>query len=138
MGRGLQQPTSVVRDGRGYLELGRQLLPPIEVEGGETIGWRSADYPARAWALWEVSREERWRELAAVWEPVVRHLAEALCLLEDTADEGDAYLRLRAKDEISGPWLTVLRAITGEEDPGEVPNYPVGVSCRIFRDQVRI
>jgi hypothetical protein len=125
MGRRIQHD-QVTRDARGYLELGAHLLRPIELEQGSSISWRSTEYPAEAWRRWEATHERRWAELATVWEPVVRHLAEALCLLEATAEQGDAYLRLRAKDELTGPWLHVLQGITGEADPSEVPLQPVG------------
>lgn len=130
MGRWLSLSTMVPRDDHGYLDLGQRLFRPIGSDSSEEEGvsWRSAQYPAAAWARWQETQDERWREQALVWEPVVRHLAEALCLLEDTADEGDAYLRLRAKDEITGPWLTALRTITGEED---LRNMPPEVGTRL-------
>ena len=44
-----------------------------------------------------------------------RIVPEALCALESSETEGaDPYVRLRAKAEIIGPWVEVLRYLVGE------------------------
>ena len=89
--------------------------------------WRSPDYPVAA------RREDagvdvgsRTLARAQVWEPVLRHVAEALCALESTSQPGaDPYLRLRAEAEIAGPWARILRYLVGEEEP-ELPRRRLG------------
>jgi hypothetical protein len=114
-------PVAPAVDERGYTDVLAFLLPPI-VGGEMRLTWRSPDYPAAA------RREDAGRAgspetlaRAQVWEPVIRHVAEALCALESTAQAGvDAYLRLRAEAEITGPWARILRYLVGEEEP-ELP-----------------
>ena len=50
------------------------------------------------------------------WEPVIRHVAVALCALELTAaPHADPVLRIRTEAELTGSWLRTLRLLTGEE-----------------------
>jgi hypothetical protein len=110
-----------VVDARGYSDLLGFLFPPV-AGTGEAVTWRSLDYPTAA------HREQAAAgpgpapaARAQVWEPVVRHVAEALCTLESTGEPGaDAYLRLRSEAEIIGPWVRILRHLVGEEEP-ELP-----------------
>ena len=54
---------------------------------------------------------------------IIRHTAEAVCLLESTGSPGaDPYLRLRAEAEITGSWVRVLRYLVGEDEP-ELPRH---------------
>jgi hypothetical protein len=111
-------------DERGYSDLLGFLFPPITDPSGP-LTWRSADYPAAA-AIADAGDSgaeggPRRSLRAQVWEPVIRHVAEALCALESTGEPGaDAYLRLRAEAEITGPWARTLRHLVGEEEP-ELP-----------------
>jgi hypothetical protein len=116
---GHEEASTDLVDDRGYRDLLGYLFPPISSEG-DTLTWRSPGYPAAA--------ASGGRDLAQatprtdVWEPVIRHFAEALYLLESTGQVGaDPYLRLRAEAEITGSWLRVLRYLVGEEDP-QVPH----------------
>lgn len=100
------------RDDRGYIDLMAYLFPPID-----GVSWQSRCY--RAAALVTAPAPPAHRTPVArrgdVWEPVVRHVAEALCTLESTGADGtDAYLRLRAKAEIVGPWSETLLRLIGE------------------------
>lgn len=108
-------------DERGYNDLLSSLFPPIADQEG-TVTWRSPRYQqaARRWHG-GAARIDRASALADVWEPVIRHTAEAVCLLESTGSPGaDPYLRLRAEAEITGPWVRVLRYLVGEDEP-ELP-----------------
>ena len=110
-------------DERGYSDLLGFLFPAIQDPQG-TLTWRSPDY-ARAATIADAPGAEgtrpRTSTRAQVWEPVIRHVAEALCALESTGEPGaDAYLRLRAEAEITGPWARTLRHLVGEEQP-ELP-----------------
>lgn len=113
-----QQP---VLDERGYSDLLSFLFPPIAV-AGEAITWRSLDYPRTAEREHAGERSSLTATARAqVWEPVVRHVAEALSALESTGEPGgDPYLRLRTEAEIVGPWARILRHLVGEEEP-ELP-----------------
>ncbi len=104
------------RDARGYVDLMAYLFPPI----GDT-DWRSPAYRGAALAASAApAAVPTMRPVLGplrghVWEPVVRHVAEALAALESTGAEGtDAYLRLRAKAEIIGPWSEALFRLLGE------------------------
>ncbi len=104
------------KDPRGYVDLMTYLFPPI----GDT-DWRSPAYRRAALAASAAPSVSPTMRLALapqrghVWEPVVRHMAEALAALESTGAEGtDAYLRLRAKAEIIGPWSEALFRLLGE------------------------
>jgi hypothetical protein len=107
--------SEVLLDTHGYHDLLGSLFPATG-RGGETLTWRSPDYSS-ANGLGQDGLEAR----AQVWEPVIRHVAEALCLLERTGQaDADPYLRLRAEAEITGTWLRVLGYLVGEEHP-ELP-----------------
>jgi hypothetical protein len=118
LGRG-RAPLDLLVDEGGYSDLPGFLFPPI-VSGERRLTWRSPDYSLAARR--EDAAGQRSTQASArahVWEPVIRHVAEALCLLESTAEAGtDPYLRLRAKAEITGPWTRILRYLVGEEEPG--------------------
>jgi hypothetical protein len=109
-------------DERGYSDLLGFLFPAISDPQG-TLTWRSPDY-AEAARIADLAAEEGAPKSirAQVWEPVIRHVAEALCALEATGEPGaDPYLRLRAEAEIIGPWARILRHLVGEEGP-ELPS----------------
>jgi hypothetical protein len=106
----------VPRDDRGYVDLMAYLFPPID-----DVTWRSPAYRQAALAAsaaptaFPAMRTARVPQRGLVWEPVLRHVAEALAALESTGAEGtDAYLRLRAKAEIIGPWSEALYRLIGE------------------------
>jgi hypothetical protein len=109
-------------DERGYSDLLGFLFPPIADPQG-MLTWRSPDYAAAA-VIADAGAEGGSSPTsirAQVWEPVIRHVAEALSALESTGEPGaDAYLRLRAEAEITGPWARTLRHLVGEEEP-ELP-----------------
>jgi hypothetical protein len=109
-------------DERGYADLLGFLFPAIRDPQG-TLTWRSPSYAAAA-AIADAAGAESGATTstrAQVWEPVIRHVAEALGALESTGEPGaDAYLRLRAEAEITGPWARTLRHLVGEEQP-ELP-----------------
>jgi hypothetical protein len=105
----------MVVDDRGYHDLLGSLFPPV-ASNGTTLTWRSTEYPAAAEAA--VHNRTQASPRTDVWEPVVRHVTEALCLLDWTGQAGaDPYLRLRAEMEIAGPWLRTLLNLVGEEEP---------------------
>lgn len=103
-----------VIDQRGYNDLLTYLFPAVEGDSGG-ITWRSPAYPEHQPDAWT----------AAMWEPVLRHVARALCALESTLQRGaDPFTTIRIMDEISGgPWLATLRHITGEERPPALVKY---------------
>jgi hypothetical protein len=95
------------------------LFPSIQM-GERRVGWRSIDYPrAAAWAWTPERRRGTYHDGLDAWEPVIRHVVEAPCSLERTGNDGfaDPYVRMRAKAEIMGPWLTALRYMVGDEAP---------------------
>lgn len=110
-------------DDRGYHDLLGSLFPPVASDGTR-LTWRSPGYPAAAAAAGHDRTHASPR--TDVWEPVIRHFAEALCLLDWTGQAGaDPYLRLRAEFEITGPWLRILRYLVGEEEP-QLPHRRLG------------
>jgi hypothetical protein len=118
------------RDERGYVDLMVLLFPPI---GG--ADWRSPAYGAAALAAAPTQASAllaRAPHRGHAWEPVVRHVVEALCALESTGAEGtEAYLRLRAKAEIIGPWAEALLHLLGERQLRQRPAArPVGLAKR--------
>lgn len=118
--RGLDSPPVV--DERGYADIMGFLFPPLR-DAGATVTWRSLDYPAAA-DRHLASYPDAPRTLAQVWEPVIRHVAEGLCLLHVTGEPGaDPYLRVRAEAEIVGTWSTILRNLVGEDQP-DLPSRP--------------
>jgi hypothetical protein len=90
--RGGGQP---VVDSRGYSDLLEYLFPPT---GGVT--WRSPDYPAAAAAAADDAQEGMPPSVRHyAWEPVLRHVAAALCALEHAAEnQGNPQLHLDAVD----------------------------------------
>ena len=102
-------------DDRGYYDLLGFLFPPVGAHRA-VVTWRSLDYPRSAQL--PVRDNSDVASPIHVWEPVLRHVVEALSLLETTGRAGaDPYLRLRAEAEITGPWIRVLRFLLGEEEP---------------------
>lgn len=113
-----------VFDDRGYVDLMAFLFQPIGA-GARAVTWRSPAYGEVA-RIEDTQRGQQGAtetggqepERAAIWEPVVRHVAEALCALETSGTEGaDPYVRLRSKAEIVGPWVEALRYLVGEGAP---------------------
>lgn len=124
---------AAVVDGRGFADLMRYLFPDLRDEGGEVVPWRSPAYPRHAWLAWENAGSRsslRQRPMrAAVWEPVIRHVARALTALETTSQaHGDAYTHLRVEAEIRGEWMRTLGAMLGEgggQRPDHLPRDPI-------------
>lgn len=111
-------PDQVPVDQRGYIDLLEWLLPTLIGE----INWRSRAYPLQARRVGTPASADPDPLLSYRWEPVIRHVAEALCAFEYTADAAaDPYTRMRLKAEITGPWLRVLLAIVDQEPPPELP-----------------
>ena len=108
-------------DERGYNDFIGFLFPPV-ADHHQTVTWRSPVYPqATRRSGAPAVLTNRSTERADVWEPVIRHTAEALSLLEATGRPGaDPYLRLRAEAEITGPWVRILHYLIGEDEP-ELP-----------------
>lgn len=113
-------------DDRGYPDLMTFLFPPVRDRGGRVVAeWHSPYYADHATRELEASRAGPGTGDAgapparpAVWEPVIRHVAAALCALEQTAGLGaDPLFRIRTEDEITGAWLRTLRRLTGSEIP---------------------
>jgi hypothetical protein len=111
-------------DAGGYPDLMAFVFPPVRDPTGRVLAeWHSphyADHSAREPVIGGHSAGPTGagQARAAVWEPVVRHVAVALCALEITALPGaDPLLRIRAEDEIAGAWLRTLRRLTGSEVP---------------------
>ena len=119
LGRQLVQyaPTpGQVLDRRGYADLMTFLFPPIS-RGTAIVTWRSPTYGELA-GLDEATDAPAGPLRAQVWEPVIRHLTEALCAFEATGKpSADPYLRIRAKAEIVNSWADILRNLLGETAP---------------------
>jgi hypothetical protein len=114
-GRTASDETNV--DGRGYNDLMGFLFPPI-VRAGHQLTWRSPEYPIASGVANPRHGSLRTGSRGDVWEAVIRHVAEALSLLESTGQAGsDPYMRLRAEAEITGPWTRVLLYLVGEDEP---------------------
>jgi len=112
-----------VLDRRGYADLMTFLFPPM-LRGTATVTWRSPTYGELA-GLEEASEGAAGPARAQVWEPVIRHLTEALCALEATGKPGaDPYLRIRAKLEIVNSWADILRNLLGETAPALPRDQP--------------
>ncbi|HZU16963.1 MAG TPA: hypothetical protein VFD01_10270, partial [Candidatus Dormibacteraeota bacterium] len=86
------------------------LLPPI----GE-VTWRSPDYPRAAAGSGLPSAR------AQAWEPGVRHVAVALCVLERCVEDGADQLRRDRAEGIAGPWVGVRPTLVGK---GQVEPLP--------------
>jgi hypothetical protein len=119
-------------DIRGYPDLLNHLFPAVLDRGGRVLAeWSSPFYPDHARRAWEAAQSgDRLAESGAtsdragVWEPVVRHVAAALCALEMTATPGaDPLLRFRVEDELAGGWLRTLHRLTGTE-AADLPDLP--------------
>src|SRR5262249_3896654 len=85
LGRQLIQYTPTpgqVLDRRGYADLMTFLFPPIS-RATAMVTWRSPIYGELA-GLEEASEGAAGPAQAQIWEPVIRHLTEALCALEAT------------------------------------------------------
>ena len=77
--------------------------------GDRRVGWRSIEYPRVAGRAWTPERRRStYRDGLDAWETMIRHVVEALCSLERTGTDAfaDPYVRMPAKAEIIGPWLT--------------------------------
>jgi len=99
------------------------LFPPVEGNGRELI-WRSVDYQKAA----AVAARQKATEgvLPSVrphaWEPVLRHVALALCALENSGRAGtDPQLRLDAEERITGSWVRILRNVVGDGHVEQLP-----------------
>src|SRR5215469_1069945 len=105
-------------DERGYTDLLGLLFPAVK-DGQRELTWRSVAYSEPARKHPSTTRvHDPTSPGAQAWQPVIRHVAEALCLLETTGQAGvDPYLRLRARAEIAGPWARVLGSLVGEAGP---------------------
>jgi hypothetical protein len=109
--------SELVTDERGYTDLLGFLFPAIGSDDGE-LTWRSLAYSEEARRRLSTSGSSVPTSRAAdVWQPVIRLVAEALCLLETTGQAGvDPYLRLRARAEIAGLWAQILAYLVGEKE----------------------
>jgi len=129
-------PPDAVLDSRGYLDLLTLLFPPRQRGGRVVATWRSIDYVAIATGQAQPKTTAS-AAMADAWEPVIRHVAEALCALERTGEPGaDPYLRLRAEDELSGPWLRILLQLIGQRSPEDLPRHAVGSARTSLRTQL--
>src|SRR5262249_49191119 len=117
---GIEPP---VVDSRGYGDLMSYLFPAV-LDCGREVTWRSVDYPrAPAVAAWQGAHEGIMPSVRSqVWEPVLRHVAVALCALEDSArDSADPQLRLDAEERITGSWVRTLRNVVGDGRLEQLP-----------------
>jgi len=117
-------PSLIVADDRGYVDLLGLLFPAIREQAGAVAEWHSREYPAHAKRHWQhhaassgiATEIAVGCQAAAMWEPVVRHVAKALSALEITSAPGaDPILCIRAEDDIAGAWLRTLRRLTGAD-----------------------
>jgi hypothetical protein len=101
-------------DDRGYTDLMGCLFPPVG-----SVTWRAPSYaPAVLQGAAGSPNGHRLLTRVQAWETVVRHVAVALCALEDTGLAGSSpHLRLETLARITGSWVTVLRALVGVEAP---------------------
>jgi hypothetical protein len=100
-------------DDRGYTDLMGRLFPPVG-----SVTWRSARYPQAVAETASAGAQESLRPPTRVhvWEPALRHVALALCALEDSGTSGsNPHGRLETLIRLTGIWVTVLRALVGEE-----------------------
>jgi hypothetical protein len=118
------RPRVEVLDNRGYADLMTFLFPTLG-SGSRAVTWRSPAYgeaarieDAQGGRLGLTEAGGPGSDRAVVWEPVARHVVEALCALESSGTDGtDPYMRLRAKAEITGSWVEVLRNLVGNSGP---------------------
>ena len=105
-------------DERGYSDLLTFLFPTVG-----NISWRSTGYSDAAAADAEIGHEGLPSSVRPhVWEPVLRHVALALCALENAAeDNGDPQLRMEAEARITGSWLNMLRTLVGDQPTTPLP-----------------
>jgi hypothetical protein len=109
----------LVVDRRGYADLLTYLFPPIG-----SVTWRS---PAYARAAADKARQggqedALWSLRVQAWYPVLRHVAKALCALEETsAARTDPQLRLEAEARLTGSWVQVLGNLVGDRQTGRLP-----------------
>jgi hypothetical protein len=91
-----------------------RLFPPVG-----SVTWKSPHYPrAVAESASGDGRGVLGLTHVQVWEPVIRHVALALCGLEDTGTTGSSpHLRLETLARLTGTWVTVLNIILGGEFP---------------------
>jgi hypothetical protein len=111
-GFAMGHPEPVV-DNRGYSDVLTFFFPTV----GD-ISWRSPGYPHAVAAAGADSAHEGCRATARpeVWDPVLRHVALALCALESTAQSGtDLQLRLEVEARLTGSWVQVLNNLIGKE-----------------------
>jgi hypothetical protein len=99
------------------------LFPTVTSSRGGGISWRSPEYPLVAVAR---NGNEAAAALPHIWESVIRHLVRALCALEKTAEpQADPVTGILTQDHIAGSRLCMLRALTGESSPPDLPAKPV-------------
>lgn len=108
-----------VLDRRGYSNLMEFLFPTVVI-GRNATSWRSLDYPT---VSAKEESDEAQQSLRNIWEAVIRHTVTALCSLEDTAQpDTPASGRILIEEQIAGPWLRTLGALTGERAPDALPS----------------
>jgi hypothetical protein len=100
-------------DDRGYTDLMGRLFPSVG-----SVTWRSPHYPQAVGD--SDSRDGHGSPglltRVQVRESVIRHVALALCALEDTGITGSSpHLRLEALTRITVTWVSVLNILVGEE-----------------------
>src|SRR5262249_26466696 len=103
-------PAADKLDTRGYVDLMTMLFPTVQLKGRLVAPWSSPAYPHHLRGGHEAEQSRQQPHLtaaplttAAAWEPVVRHVATALCAIEQTCVPGaDPVLRIRTEDELAG------------------------------------
>jgi hypothetical protein len=106
-------------DGRGYADLMARLFPPVGA-----VTWRAPRYAEAVAESGSAGPPPAHRPAprAQVWEPVLRHVALALCALEASGQPGaNPYLRLETLARLTGSWLRVLGSLVGEGEAQRLP-----------------
>lgn len=107
-------------DKRGYRDVLTLFFPPLHDTKQRAVLWHHIEYPRYARLAWENARRSNpavhtQRSLRSeAWEPVIRHICVGLSMLESASLEGDAYLVIRAKDELGRGWWDRLEALVGQ------------------------
>ncbi len=104
----------------GYVDVLEFLFPALAKQQGGVVTWRDPNYPALAGSRTATEGPPP-QPLAAVWEAVIRHVALALCALED-AQAASALILVES--QLRHDWLAVLVSLTGEAQPPASPRLP--------------
>jgi hypothetical protein len=107
----LDEDGNAARDERGYIDL----LGRLFCRQGPSLGGRPSTLGSRRRGPLPGAHDGgRPPARIQAWEPVIGHVALALCALEDTGTPGSSpHLRLETLTRLTGTWVPVLNALVG-------------------------